>query len=260
MKAKFTLATIISLSVVGCAPIQQQQTYQAPVQTQAQVQANQNNARIQSVIKASTECAKTNRSTPAGEIVTKYIIVFDEAQPNKFDLLSSKAKLSESQKTAFKQFLSANAACRKMKVDGYAGTPYQSIQVKSDSDRDLIYTKLLTGQMNVGDANTAIKQLNLQVSDAFKAAAADLNQNVRNQSNAEIANRNRQQMCNGLAAKLKEVDPSQNSWLAFQNGLDAANARAGNFGNGGVAMVNNNQQQQQQLVARLQEQYMRNCQ
>jgi len=44
MKAKFTLATIISLSVVGCAPIQQQQTYQAPVQTQAQVQANQNNS------------------------------------------------------------------------------------------------------------------------------------------------------------------------------------------------------------------------
>jgi hypothetical protein len=64
-------------------------------------------------------------------------------------------------------------------------------------------------------------------------------------------------MCNGLAQKIRENDPSQNAWLAFNNGIQAANASAGNYGNGGVAMANQNKMQQQQLLMQLQDQYTR---
>ena len=69
-----------------------------------------------------------------------------------------------------------------------------------------------------------------------------------------------QQMCDNLAQKISENDPSQNGWLAFMNGLQAANAQAGNYGNGGVAMANQNKIQQEQLVMQLNDQYMRYCQ
>jgi hypothetical protein len=67
-------------------------------------------------------------------------------------------------------------------------------------------------------------------------------------------------MCDNLAQKIKDNDPSQNGWLAFTNGLTAANAQAGNYGNGGVAMANQNKLQQEQLVMQLNDQYMRYCQ
>ena len=245
-----------SAMLIACAPIQQQ-SYQAPAQTQAQIQTSQIQSRIRSGNAASAECNKAARATPAGEIVVKNILVTDEAQPNKFDLLSSKARLNEAQKKALKEFLAAISACRQKRLDGLAGTPSQSIQSKANADKDLVYTKLLTGQMTVGDANLAIKQINMQVNDAFKAASDAHNKQLQAQSNAEIANRNRLQMCNGLAQKIRENDPSQNGWLALNNGLQAANAQAGNYGNGGVAMANQNQIQQQQLLIQLQDQYRR---
>jgi hypothetical protein len=69
-----------------------------------------------------------------------------------------------------------------------------------------------------------------------------------------------QQICNNLAQKIRENDPSQNGWLAIMNGLQAANAQAGNYGNGGVAMTNQNKIQQEQLFMQLNDQYMRHCQ
>jgi len=69
-----------------------------------------------------------------------------------------------------------------------------------------------------------------------------------------------QQMCDNLAQKIKENDPNQNAWLALQNGLQAANASAGNYGNGGVAMANQNKIQQEQLLMQMHDQYMRYCQ
>ena len=257
MKSKVAPITILCALVAACAPIQQQQSYQAPAQTQAQSQASQIQSRIQAGNRGSLECSKANAATPAGEIVIKNILVLSESQPNKFDLLSSRARLTEPQKKAFKEYLSKNADCRAKKLAGFSGTPYQSIQSKADADKDLVYTKLLTGQLTVGDANTTLKQINMQLADAFKASAADLNRSLQNQSNAEIANRNRQQMCNGLAQKIRENDPSQNAWLALNNGLQAANAQAGNYGNGGVAMANQNKMQQQQLLMQLQDQYTR---
>lgn len=259
MRIRTILTGFTCTLISACAPIQQQ-SYQAPAQTQAQIQSNQIRANVQAGNSASISCAKAARESAAGQIVEKNILVFDESQPNKFDLLSSKLRLTESQKTAFKKFLSDSAECRKKRLEGLAGTSSQSIQVKVNSDKDMIYTKLLTGQMTVGDANVALKQINMQASDAFKAADAARNQALQNQSNAEIANRNRQQMCNDLAARIKQNDPSQNAWLALNNGLQAANAQAGNYGNGGVAMANQNKIQQEQLLMQLQDQYRRSCQ
>lgn len=255
MKNYLITTVILGLSLFGCAGVQNQAQYQPPPQTQAQSQASQISSQIQSGNAASANCNKANLASPAGQIVTKSILVMSEDQPNKFDLLSSKAKLTEAQKTAFKKFLSDSAECRKKRLDGLAGTSSQSIQMKVNSDKDMVYTKLLTGQMTVGDANMALKQINMQASDAFKAADAARNKTLQNQSNAEIANRNKQQMCNSLAQRIRQNDPSQNGWLALNNGLQAANAQAGNYGNGGVAMANQNQMQQQQLLIQLQDQY-----
>ena len=164
-----------------------------PAPTQAQSQGSQIQSRITAGNKAAGECSKNNTASPAGQIVTKSILIFNDSQENKFDLLTSKARLNDAQKKALKQYLADNAPCRKSKIDGYAGTPYQTIQMRADSDKDMVYAKLLTGQMTVGDANTTLKQINLKYFEDLKTAAANFNQNLQSQSNAELANRQQQQ-------------------------------------------------------------------
>ncbi len=119
---------------------------------------------------AAVDCAKRNRESPNGKIVESSILIFSETQSNKFDLLSSKARLNEGQKKALKQFLAETTPCRSMRLDGFKGTAYLSILQKDYGSKDILYGKLLAGQMTIGDANTAIKQINLDTADAFKAA------------------------------------------------------------------------------------------
>ena len=118
---------------------------------------------------ASSDCAKRNRETPNGKIVESSILIFSETQSNKFDLLSSKARLNESQKKALKQFLAETASCRSMRLDAYKGTAYLSIMQKDYGSKDIIYGKLIAGQLTIGDANTALKQINIDTADAYKA-------------------------------------------------------------------------------------------
>lgn len=125
---------------------------------------------IRKANQASSDCGKRNRETPNGKIVESSILIFSETQPNKFDLLSSKARLNESQKKVLKQFLAETASCRNIRLEGYKGTAYLSIMQKDYGSKDIIYGKLIAGQLTIGDANTALKQINLDTADAFKAA------------------------------------------------------------------------------------------
>ncbi|BDT74878.1 hypothetical protein PKF022_05430 [Polynucleobacter sp. KF022] len=119
--------------------------------------------------KAYSDCGKQNRETPSGKIVTSSILVSSDAQPNKLELLSSKSKLNESQKKAFKQFLSDTNRCRNMRLDDLKGTPYLSLVQKDFASKDVIYGKLLSGQMAIGDANAALKQINIKTGDDMRA-------------------------------------------------------------------------------------------
>jgi hypothetical protein len=263
MKTLKSLALASMILLSACANLNNSQ-HQTQTQTQTQTRAQQQSSQIYNKINASNvearACNDKARETPAGLIVSQSILVYSDTQPNKFDLLSSKAKLTQPQQKALKELLSITSKCRQIRIVGHAGTPLQSILIKSDADRDLVYTKLLTGKLSVGDANAELRRIHLQTRDALTAAGSDLNRKLQDQSRAEVSNQKRQQMCNQLSERIKQNDPSQNSWMALQNSLDGMNARAGNFGSGGVAMTNSKQQQQQDLLSRLQQEYVRNCQ
>lgn len=119
---------------------------------------------------ASADCNRRNRETASGKMVESNILIFSETQPNKFDLMSSRARLSDGQKKALKQFLAETMSCRNIMLEGYKGTVYQDVLQKDYGSKDIVYGKLLAGQMTIGDANTAIKQINLKTVEDTKAA------------------------------------------------------------------------------------------
>jgi len=164
---KIALLSVSFSMLAGCNQMRPQQSY-AP----AAVAPQQNSVaeQVRSGMQAANECSKNHRATPNGKIVESSIIVLNDNQTNKYELLSSKARLSESQKKAFKQYLSDLNTCRNLYLDAYRGLPDQPIIKKDYAFRDIIYGKLLSGQMAVGDANTAINENKIKIVEELKAA------------------------------------------------------------------------------------------
>jgi hypothetical protein len=153
--------------LVGCNQMRPQQSYApAPVAPQQNTAAEQ----VKQGLQAASECTKKNRATPNGKIVESSVLILTDTQANKFDLLSSKAKLNEAQKKAFKQYLSEGIACRNLFLDAYRGLPDQPIIRKDYAFRDGLYTKLLTGQITVGDANSAINENRPKYTEEIRVA------------------------------------------------------------------------------------------
>lgn len=152
--------------LVGCNQMRPQQSY-AP----AQVAPQQNSVaeQVRRGTQVASDCSKNHRETPSGKIVESFII-FNDNQANKYDLLSSKAKLNESQKKAFKLYLSDIDKCRNLFLDAYKGLPDQPIIKKDYAFRDVIYGKLLSGQMTIGDANTAINENKIKLAEERRIA------------------------------------------------------------------------------------------
>lgn len=163
-----------------------------PIVTQAQQRSTQISNQVKSSSQSAKTCNDQAHISPAGQVVSKSILVIQDDQPNKFDLLSSKARLNEAQKKAFKEYLSAIAVCRKIQIDGNAGLPFQSVLIKNYTAKDVIYTKLLTGQTSIGDANLAIQQQNITYGEERKAEATKLDQSLKNQNASEVQNIQRQ--------------------------------------------------------------------
>lgn len=189
---KFTFFTTAILILVGCA---RNYSQNSPITTTtaAQDRSTQISNQVKSTGQAVRDCTKKQGDSPSGVIVRQSILVEGEDQPNKFDLLSSKAKLNEAQKKALKQYLAANAVCRKISIEGNAGLPYQTILLKALAEKDVIYTQLLTGKLTVGEANLAIQALNVNYRESRKAESAKLDQTLKNQHASEIQNIQRQQ-------------------------------------------------------------------
>jgi hypothetical protein len=167
-----------------------------PIVTQAQQRSTQISSQIKSSAQSTKTCYDQARTSASGQIVTKSILVVTDDQANKFDLFSSKLRLNESQRKALKEYLSSASVCRKILIDGNAGLPFQSIMAKDFAARDLIYTKLLTGQMTIGEANLTIQQQNIKYREERQAEATKLDQNLKNQNTVEIQNIQRQRQLN----------------------------------------------------------------
>lgn len=155
--------------------------------TTAESQSDQLSKKMKFGFENSGICYKQLEASEIGESVTKSILVMSDGQPNKYDLLSSKAKLNDSQKKALKSFLASASNCRKILTESASGTPYAASLAKKDAETDSIYTKLLTGQMTVGEANLARDQLRIRSRDEMMAIGKTLDAQFKNSYNSEVA-------------------------------------------------------------------------
>jgi hypothetical protein len=135
---------------------------------------------------ASAACSKTLSETDAGRIVYGEIISFNQSSPNRFELMSSKSKLSSEQKNALRTFLQGVSQCRQLSIDGYMKVDMRLANARTmySNKMDAVYIALLDDKFSIGDANVAYAKATQEANNDFSAIQAD--DEARRQRNAAI--------------------------------------------------------------------------
>jgi hypothetical protein len=102
--------------------------------------------------------------------------------PNRYSLLGSINKLNPEQKNFMQEALPFLTKCRSVHVEGEAGLPVQPITVESYRRLDLIYGRLLRGEITIGEANNEIDKSNEEVWGKYRKRYAELKQQVQQPS------------------------------------------------------------------------------
>jgi len=135
---------------------------------------------------ASAACSKTLSETDAGRIVYGEIISFNQSSPNRYELMSSKSKLSSEQKNALRTFLQGISQCRQLSLDGYMKVDMRLANASAmySNKMDAVYLALLDDKFTIGDANVAHAKATQEANNDFAAIQAD--DVARRQRNAAI--------------------------------------------------------------------------
>lgn len=165
-KLLLTVIAISTLILTGCAVNQ----------TQAQRESENMKkigAETQVLEKA---CNDEINSLDSSKVVFSQILVQRASSPNKFDLMASKDKLNEFQKSALKEFIASNEKCREIKISGLSKISVNLVAAFRTyyAKNDAIFLALLKGDFTIGDANVAKeKAYNELTIDINQASTAD---------------------------------------------------------------------------------------
>lgn len=204
MKKISIVLTVFSVFAAGCAQPPNYFAHQNVYTTQASIEKERQNRLARSGQEAGDACTAKAKESPSYQVVEKNIFP-EENNPNKYSLLSSKAKLNEAQKKALKEYLALVTPCRKIYTDAAQGLPFAAPMENANSKFDLIYAKLLSGQLSIGEANEQRNQARQVMKSELSTIQANVNQNLEASHNAEIQNAQQRRAAEIQAAQQQQL-------------------------------------------------------
>jgi hypothetical protein len=136
-------------------------------------------------------CSSANLQTNAYKKFYSEIFIEKEDSPNKFDLLTSKNKLTVNQKEILKEVVVLGGKCRQASLQPLNGLPYQLLKMQLYNSMDEIYLKLLKDEITIGQANEAKVKVLMEAKVSWSKETAELNERLQNSHNQEVNNAQR---------------------------------------------------------------------
>lgn len=216
MKVNLIAVTIIAAVIeLGCASNYHAQNQMPP----SQVTRNNAVVAVNSAISRLNICTDNLRETkPAfvGDtrdfsaaksvlVVDREVLYYKEDDPIKITLLSSKAKLTPSQRAALFEYIQVNQKCRNIIKTELANYPSLLLSFENFySDTDTIYAKLISQEWTIGEANQQRAILARKAKTEFTNASSSMETNFNAQINAEIQAAQQQQIINQQRMKMQQ--------------------------------------------------------
>jgi hypothetical protein len=138
-------------------------------------------------------------------IVDNEVLYYKEDDPIKITLLSSKAKLTQAQRTALFEYIQANQKCRNIIKTELANYPSLLISFENFySATDMIYAKLISQEWTIGEANRQRAMLVTKAKTEFTNASSSMDASFNAQINTEIQAAQQQQIINQQRLKMQQ--------------------------------------------------------
>lgn len=169
---KFFHVKLITLALTFCSTAIAQDDYLA--RYQAQTQATK---------KLLQECVAELKNDPRMIRFENEFMVGDNTQ-NPYKLLGSNQRLNEEQKSFMIEALPVVTRCRSIRLNGEVGLHIRPITVDFYRRIDLIFGRLLRGELTIGEANSE----RAKVTADATAAAANAYKNIQEQQRRSMAN------------------------------------------------------------------------
>jgi len=123
----------------------------------------------------------------ATNIVDSQILFYTDTSPNKIELMASTAKITPGQKQALLTHLAANQKCRELSRSEFKTFPsFLIVYENYYGDTDIIYSKLISREITIGEANREKSKLLAKSKTDANAAAERLNNQYNSAINQEV--------------------------------------------------------------------------
>lgn len=212
----------IAIFLFGCAQ-RQYGSQMTPAQSAKQSSVNSVNATM-SRVGLCTESIRQTQSAFAGDktdtslsqsvlLVDKDVLFSKDDDPNKVALMSSSAKITPAQKKALLDYIQANQKCRAIIRTELTSYPLiLSAYENYYGDSDIMYSKLISREITIGEANRQKSQLLSKLKTEYTAATNAMNDRFNAQINQE--------------AQAMQADAAQRRAIAAQYLMNQQNINA----------------------------------
>ena len=124
---------------------------------------------------------------PSVNLVDKEVLFAKDTDPNKVMLMSSSAKITPAQKKAFLDYIQANQKCRAIVRAELGGYPaLVTVYENYFGDSDIMYSKLISKEITIGEANRQKAQLLAKLKTEYTTATGAMNDRYNAQINQEM--------------------------------------------------------------------------
>lgn len=168
----FTIASV--LLVTGCT---------GP--TNAQLGQKALSERIALAVTETNKCMDKITSSAAGKVVSSQVLFASPTSKNKFELMTTKSKLSLDQAEALKEYIFTGMECRDTLMPTISGTPLYIVMAQYFDTVDGIYLQLLQSEISIGDANIARDRAFKQREISLQNTSAEMKKVADSQSQQE---------------------------------------------------------------------------
>jgi hypothetical protein len=196
MKKLFIVLGISLLTLAGCTQLQYQ-AQMTPTQSARENAVSSVNATM-SRVTLCTEGARETKPAFVGDkrdfslapsvlLVDKEVLFSKDDDPNKVSLMSSSAKITPNQKKALLDYIQAYQKCRaivRTELISYPSilTAYENYY----GDSDILYSKLISREVTIGEANRQRAQLLSKFKTEYVSATGAMNDRYNSQINQEV--------------------------------------------------------------------------
>jgi hypothetical protein len=176
-----SLCLSISIFSFGCS-----------TQTASNQQAELINKKLAENHEIYKACFKNIESTPDALYVKKNILMVGKEADNKISLLSSTKTLSEADKKILLVRLGQIYDCNKVSLQSLSNIyiPYANAMSANMQRNDIVFAKLISGSMNVGEANQALLSNETLYAKEWEDARTIRNNQIAQAHYSELQDRN----------------------------------------------------------------------